>query len=141
MNQKAHLCLCKKSMTSYHCCWTFILLLIIMPSNQRVKTCDEIIYIPAGVEQYIINSLEFAGVSRSTIKCPNDAHMVNCGATFTLTKLFDNCTQIRPKVVVIQTAGSATSIYTTHIDSFCPGLNWYDQTNCCKSMHCSCINT
>jgi hypothetical protein len=27
---------------------------MIMPSNRRVKTCYEIFYIPAGVEQYVI---------------------------------------------------------------------------------------
>ncbi len=34
-------------------------------------------------------------------------------------------------------------IYYSHLsqDIFCPGSNWYDQTNCCENIHCSCITT
>ncbi len=59
--------------------------------------------------------MKFACVSTSTIKCGDDAFIVDGGATSTLTKSFENCTQIRPKVAAIQTAGGATSIHTTHI--------------------------
>ncbi len=86
---------------------------VIMPSNRRVNTWDEIIYIRERVEQYVRNDVKFAGVSTSTIKCGDDALIVDGGATSTLP--FENCTQIRPKVAAIQTAGGATSIYTTHI--------------------------
>ncbi len=72
-----------------------------MPSNRKVYDRDEIIYIPAGVEQWVINGVEFAGVSTSTSKAGDDALIVDGGATSTLTKSFDNCTQIRSKVVVI----------------------------------------
>jgi hypothetical protein len=41
---------------------------VIMPSNRRVNTRDEIIYIPEGVEQYILNDVKIARVSMSTIK-------------------------------------------------------------------------
>ncbi len=88
---------------------------VIMPSNRRVNTWDEKIYIPEGVEQYVLNDVKFAGVSTSTIKCGDDALIIDGGAISTLTKSFENCTLIRPKVVAIQTAGGATSIYTTHI--------------------------
>jgi hypothetical protein len=88
---------------------------VIMPSNRRVNTWDEIIYVPEGVEQYVLNDVQFAGVSTSTIKCGDDALIVDGDATSTLTKSFENCTQIRPKVAAIQTAGGATSIFTTHI--------------------------
>ncbi len=59
---------------------------VIMPSNRRVKTWDEIIYIPEGVEQYVLNDVKLAGVSTSTIKCCDDALIVDGGATSTLTK-------------------------------------------------------
>ncbi len=35
--------------------------------------------------------------------------IVNGGTSSALTKSFENCTQIRPKAVAIQTAGGATS--------------------------------
>ncbi len=56
---------------------------VIMPSNRRVDTWDEIIYIPEGVEQYIVNDVKFAGMSTSTIKCGDDALIVDGGATST----------------------------------------------------------
>ncbi len=36
---------------------------VIIPSNQRENTWNEIIYIPEGVEQYVLNDVKFAGVS------------------------------------------------------------------------------
>jgi hypothetical protein len=83
---------------------------VIMQYNRRVNTWNEIIYIPEGVEQYVLNGVKFAVVLTSTIKCCDDMLIVEDGATSTLTKSFENCTQIRPKVVAIQTAGGATSI-------------------------------
>ncbi len=89
---------------------------VIMLSNRRVKIRDEIINIPEGVEPYVlINDEKFAGVSTSTIKCGDEALIVDGGATSTLTSSLENCTQIRPKVVAIQTAGGVTSIFTAHI--------------------------
>ncbi len=35
---------------------------VIMPSNRRVNTGNEMIYIPEGVEQYVLNVVKFAGV-------------------------------------------------------------------------------
>jgi hypothetical protein len=69
------------------------------------------ITVPKGV---VLNDVQFAGVSTSTIKCGDDALIVDGGATSTLTNSFENCTQIRPNVA-IQTAGGTSSIYTTHI--------------------------
>jgi hypothetical protein len=40
---------------------------VIMSSNRRVNTWDEIIYIQEGVEQYVLNNVKFAGVLMSTI--------------------------------------------------------------------------
>ena len=114
-----------------------------MPSNRRSYGLNEIIYIPEGVEQWVINGVEFAGVSTSAIKTGDDALIVDGSATSTLTKSFDNCTQIRPKVVVIHTAGPGWRFIDLHYsrlskDIFCPGSNWYDR---CESIHCSCIKT
>ena len=44
------------------------------------------IFIPEGVEQWVINGVEFAGVSTSAIKTGDDALIVDGGATSTLTK-------------------------------------------------------
>ena len=38
------------------------------------------IYIPTGVEQWVINGVEFAGVSTSAIKTGDDALIVDGGA-------------------------------------------------------------
>jgi hypothetical protein len=53
----------------------------------------------------------------STIKFDDDMLIVDGGTTSTLTKSFENCTQImiRPKVVAIQTVGGSTCIYATHV--------------------------
>ncbi len=59
---------------------------VTIPSNRRVNTWNKIIYIPKGVKQYVINSVKFAGVSTSTIKCSNNMLLVNGGATSTLIK-------------------------------------------------------
>ncbi len=59
--------------------------------------------------------MEFASVSTSIIKAGEDALIVEGSTTSTVTKLFDNFTQIRPNVVAIHTAGGASSIYTTHV--------------------------
>ncbi len=63
---------------------------VIMPSNRRVNTCNEIIYVPEGVEEYGLNDMKFkfAEVSTLTIKCCDDMLIVNGGATSTLTKSF-----------------------------------------------------
>jgi hypothetical protein len=59
--------------------------------------------------------VKFAGASTSTIKCGGDKFLFDGGATSTLTKSVENSTHIRPKVAEIQTAGGATSIYTTYV--------------------------
>ncbi len=90
---------------------------VIMPitkESNSVNTWDEMIYIPAEVEQYVFNGVEFAGVSTTTIEFSYDALMDDGGATCTVTKSFGNCAQIRPNVVAIQTAYGTTSIFTTH---------------------------
>jgi hypothetical protein len=42
------------------------------------------IYIPEEGEQYVLNCVQFAGVSTSTIMCGDDVLIVDGGATFTL---------------------------------------------------------
>ncbi len=59
---------------------------VIMPSNRRVDIRDEITNIPEGVEQYVLNDVKFAEVSTSTIKCGDEALIVDGGTTSTLTK-------------------------------------------------------
>ena len=54
-----------------------------MPSNRRSYGINEMIYIPEGVEQWVINGVEFAGVSTSAIKTGDDALIVDSGATST----------------------------------------------------------
>ena len=51
-----------------------------MPSNRKSYGINEIIYIPAGVEQWVINGVEFEGVSTSVIKTGDDALIVDGGA-------------------------------------------------------------
>ncbi len=66
--------------------------------------------------------MDLFGVSTTTIKCGDNALIVDGGTTSTMINSFDNCTQIQPKVVAIQTAGGATSIRLSQ-DIFCPRSN------------------
>ena len=66
--------------------------------------------------QYILEGKQIAFAAITSVHCDN-ALVVDGGATSTLTISFDNCTQIRPKVVAIQTASGATAIYTSHVCS------------------------
>ena len=95
---------------------TMILSDMIMPSIQRNKEDDEIILIPERSAQYVFEGKQFAFAAITSVH-GDDALVVDGGATSTLTKSFDNCTQIRPKVVAIQTASGAMAIYTSHVCS------------------------
>ena len=89
---------------------------MIMPSTRKDIETNEIIYIPERSAQYIFEGKQFAFAAISSVH-GDDALVVDGGATSTLTKSFDNCTQIRPKVVAIQTASGSTAIYTSHVCS------------------------
>ncbi len=85
---------------------------LIMPSTRKYLYEDnETIYIPERTAQYIFEGKQFAFAATTSIH-GDDALVVDGGATSTLTKLFDNCTQIQPKVVDIQTASGSTAINT-----------------------------
>ena len=91
---------------------------MIMPSTRRNIEDDEIILIPERSAQHIFEGKQFAFAAITSVH-GDDALVVDGGATSTLTKLFDNCTQIRPKVVAIQTASDATAIYTPQCSHVC----------------------
>ena len=95
---------------------TMMLSDMIMPSTLRNKEDDEITLIQERSAQYIFEGKQFAFAAITSVHGDN-ALVVDGGATSTLTKSFDNCTQIRPKVVAIQTASGATAIYTSHVCS------------------------
>ena len=87
---------------------------MIMPSTRKDIETNEIIYIPERSAQYIFEGKQFAFAAISSVH-GDDALVVDGGATSTLTKSFDNCTQIRPKVVAIQTAIGSSAIYSSHV--------------------------
>ena len=93
---------------------TMILSDMIMPSTRRNIEEDEIILIPERTAQYMFEGKQFAFAAITSVHGDNAlvVVLVDGGATSTLTKSFDNCTQIRPKVVAIQTASGAMAIYT-----------------------------
>ncbi len=85
---------------------------MIVPSTRKDIEDDEKINIPERSAQYIFEGKQFAFAAITSVHGDN-ALVVDGGATSTLTKSFDNCTQIRPKVVAIQTASGSTSINTS----------------------------
>ncbi len=97
---------------------------MIMPSTRKDIENDEIIYILERSAQYIFEGKQFAFAAISSVH-GDDALVVDGGATSTLTKSFDNCTQITPKVVAIQTASGTTAIHTSHVCSktYC-AMDW-----------------
>ncbi len=87
----------------------------IMPSTRKhLYEDNETIYIPERTAQYVFEGKQFAFAATTSVH-GDDELVVDGGATSTLTESFDNCTQIRPKVVAIQTASGSTAINTLHV--------------------------
>ncbi len=68
---------------------------MIMPPTRKYIENDEINYIPERSAQYIFEGKQFAFAAITSVH-GDDALVVDGGTTSTLTKSFDNCTQIRP---------------------------------------------
>ncbi len=73
------------------------------------------IIIPTETANYIMGHAHSAFVSTRTISEMEDALICDGGATCTLTRTLENCTQCKLKVVEIQTAQGATIMSTTHL--------------------------
>jgi hypothetical protein len=88
-----------------------ILEMIILCNRNDIEF-NRIIYIPERTARYVIDC---SFVVMSTVKCKDDTLIYDGGANSTLTRLFEDCTQIQPKVVTIQTASGSMSRSTEHI--------------------------
>ncbi len=73
------------------------------------------IIIPTETANYIIGRAHSAFVSTRSVVDMKDALICDGGATCTLTKTLENCTQCRQKVVEIQTVQGATIMSTIHL--------------------------
>ena len=74
-------------------------------------------YYPDGSRQlyHELCAAHSAFVNTRSVSDVEDALICDGGATCTLTKTLENCTQCKPKVVDIQTAQGATLMSTTHL--------------------------
>jgi hypothetical protein len=83
--------------------------------NRKGGDTAKVIIIPTETANYIMGHAHSAFVSTRSVSDMEDALICDGGATCTLTKTLENCTQCKPKVVDIQTAQGATLMSTTHI--------------------------
>ena len=83
--------------------------------NRKGGDTAKVIIIPTETANYIMGHAHSAFVSTRTMSDMEDALICDGGATCTLTKTLENCTQCKPKVVEIQTAQGATIMSTTHL--------------------------
>ncbi len=86
--------------------------------NRKGGDIANVIIIPTETANYIMGHGRHAHstfVSTRAMSDMEDAFIWDGGATCTLTKTLENCTQCRQKVVEIQTAQGATIISTTHL--------------------------
>ena len=86
--------------------------------NRKGGDAAKVIIIPTETANYIMGSAHSAFVSTRSVEDVEDALICDGGATCTLTKTLENCTQCKPKVVDIQTAHwaqGATLMSTTHL--------------------------
>ncbi len=82
--------------------------------NRKGGDTSKVIIIPTETANYIMGYAHSAFVSTRTMLDMEDTLRCDGGATCTLTKTLENCTQCKPKVVEIQTAQGATMMSTTH---------------------------
>ena len=86
---------------------------IVQPTERKGGDTDKVIIIPVETCNFIMGHAHSACVS--TLSIDEMALICDDGATCTLTKSLENCTQCKPKVVEIQTAHGATIMRTTHL--------------------------
>ena len=88
---------------------------IVQPTTRKGGDTDKVIILPVETCNFIMGHAHSAFVSTRSIDDIEDALICDGGATCTLTKSLENCTQCKQKVVEIQTAHGATIMRTTHL--------------------------
>ena len=81
---------------------------IVQPTKRKGGDSDKVIIIPVETCNFVMGHAHSAFVSTRSIDDMEDALICDGGATCTLTKSLENCTQCKPKVAKIQTAHDAT---------------------------------
>ncbi len=83
--------------------------------NRKGGDTAKMIIIPRETSNYIMGRAHSAFVSTKSVEEMEDTLICDGGATCTLTKILETCTQCKLKVVEIQTAEGATIMSTTHL--------------------------
>ena len=109
---------------------------IVQPTKRKGGDTDKVIIIPVEPCNFIMGHAHSAFVSTRSIDDMEDSLICDGGATYTLTKNLENCTQYKQKVVEIQTAHCATIENNAPLlqNLFCYRQTGRNQTNYCQSI-------